>query len=164
MKKKCFKCGIEKPLTDYYKHKEMGDGHLNKCKECTKKDSTKHRADNLEKVRAYDRARGRTEERKQKNRDYKQRVLREDPQRWKEMRYKACKKYKEKNKEKYIATSRLRYAVTSGKIKKKNCEICGSSKSEAHHPDYSKPLKVIWLCDFHHKEEHKRLKEIKRNS
>lgn len=37
--KKCFKCNIEKPLSDYYKHKEMKDGHLNKCKECTKKDT-----------------------------------------------------------------------------------------------------------------------------
>lgn len=42
----CFKCGVDKPLTDYYPHKRMGDGHLNKCKECTKKD-TKERADIL---------------------------------------------------------------------------------------------------------------------
>ena len=37
-KKICFKCNAEKPLSDYYKHKKMGDGHLGKCKECTKKD------------------------------------------------------------------------------------------------------------------------------
>lgn len=34
----CFKCGLLKPLSDYYVHKEMSDGHLGKCKECTRKD------------------------------------------------------------------------------------------------------------------------------
>lgn len=48
--KVCFKCDKDKPLTEYYKHKQMGDGHLNKCKDCTKKD-TKERLDfNLKNV------------------------------------------------------------------------------------------------------------------
>jgi hypothetical protein len=36
--KTCFKCGETKGLAEYYKHPRMGDGHLNKCKDCTRKD------------------------------------------------------------------------------------------------------------------------------
>lgn len=36
--------------------------------------------------------------------------------------------------------------VKRGKIAKTPCIICRNGKSEMHHPDYSRPLLVIWLC------------------
>lgn len=41
-KKKCFACGRNKELNDFYTHPRMADGHLNKCKECTKNDVKKN--------------------------------------------------------------------------------------------------------------------------
>ena len=41
-------------------------------------------------------------------------------------------------------------AVRNGELKKKPCKICGKKEVEGHHTDYSKPLKVIWVCRLHH--------------
>lgn len=38
--KKCFRCEVEKSLIDFYVHRQMKDGYLNKCKECTKLDTS----------------------------------------------------------------------------------------------------------------------------
>lgn len=59
--KVCFKCGRDLPLSSYYKHPQMADGHLNKCKECTKKDVHDKYEDNRQDPSyvAKERARGR---------------------------------------------------------------------------------------------------------
>ncbi len=47
MEKRCFKCGILKDISHFYKHSQMADGHLNKCKECSKLDVSQKHFENM---------------------------------------------------------------------------------------------------------------------
>ena len=66
MKKKCICCGIEKDISEYYSHPRTADGHLNKCKECCKKQNKDNREKHLEYYREYDRNRPNKRERAKK--------------------------------------------------------------------------------------------------
>lgn len=58
--------------------------------------------------------------------------------------------------EKYQARQTVMVALRSGKLHRQPCEICGQPKAQAHHPDYSAPLGVKWLCEPCHRAEHRR--------
>ena len=47
-----------------------------------------------------------------------------------------------------------------GKLIKQPCSVCGDIKSEMHHNDYNKPLSVVWFCRKHHKEFHKKIRNV----
>jgi len=137
--KKCFRCKLTKPLTDFYKHKQMKDGHLNKCKECSRKDVRRRYYDpesNL-KIREYEKKRFQDPERKARVTEY-------------------FRKMRQNNPDKFKARTKLNNAVRDGVIAREPCEVCGHHKVEAHHPDYNEPLNVKWLCRRHHLEEHDR--------
>lgn len=68
------------------------------------------------------------------------------------------------NPEKRKAQDTLRRAVRKGAILKRPCEKCGSEQSVGHHPDYSKPLAVIWLCKVHHREVHYTVDKTEQNT
>ena len=42
-------------------------------------------------------------------------------------------------------------------VKIQPCEICSKYPAHRHHPDINKPLKIIFLCPFHHKQIHKKM-------
>lgn len=47
------------------------------------------------------------------------------------------------------------HAVRDNKITQLFCCICGAEEDiEKHHPNYNKPLDVVWLCKKHHRELH----------
>ena len=137
--KACFKCGKTLPLTEFYKHSRMSDGHLGKCKECTKKDVAEHRLKNIDKIREYEKHRSKLPHRKSLAIQISKAWRREDTRRSK-------------------CHNALRRAVLNGTVTRMPCEVCGNEKSQAHHEDYDKPLDVMWLCDKHHKDRHKYLK------
>ena len=143
MKKECFKCGVEKERSEFYKHPQMGDGLLGKCKACTKKDATEHRNKNIDRVRRYDIDRAKLPHRKANN-------------------AKMVKKYREENPLAGPAHNKVTRAVRSGKlIKPDSCSICGKiGMVHGHHRDYSKPLEVTWVCQACHKQIHKDIRRI----
>jgi len=68
----------------------------------------------------------------------------------------SSKRYADKNRHKRLAKDAVNNAIKAGKLIKQPCIKCGSKKSQGHHPDYSKPFEVIWLCHKHHHEIHRR--------
>jgi len=112
----------------------MGDGHLGKCKICTKADVAQHRAKNINKIRAYDRNRG------------NRRPLEHSYQ------------YRKQFPERAAAMRAIAYAISKGSLDRPiACWYCGSGFCiEAHHSSYAKDMKldVTWLCAACHKGLH----------
>lgn len=59
-----------------------------------------------------------------------------------------------KHPERRLAATAVSNAVRDGVLEKLPCLVCDKKEVEAHHPDYSRPLDVVWLCVTHHKEIH----------
>lgn len=133
--KQCFKCQRIKPIDDFYRHPQMADGRLGKCKECNKVDVQQNYAARREQYSEYERVRNCTPKRRAKRQDY-QRKMRAA--------------YPEKN----AARQAVSRAVRSGKLVRPDfCGQCGNvGKAQAHHTDYRRPLDVLWLCFTCHRE------------
>lgn len=139
--KTCKTCDAVKPLSDFYKCKNMGDGHFSDCKLCYTAKVLKYRSANIDKVREYDRERGKTKKRKTSTAENTKNRRARDP------RYAKC----------HSAVAR---AIRNGVIVKSPCIRCGATKAMAHHDSYDKPLEVVFLCQPCHKIRHKELDDL----
>ena len=132
--KKCFKCGLEKEISDFYKHPQMGDGHLNKCKKCNKIDAKKsyNKKSEDSEWRESERTRGRDKDRRL---------------------YVGTQKAKPECNEKYWAKYPEKNAARqkSGRLKKP------FDLAEKHHWSYNEVhyCDVIWLTKKDHLKAHR---------
>jgi hypothetical protein len=122
----------------------MADGHLNKCKNCTKKAVRKNYRKNKDHYRKYDAVRAMLPHRVKARNEYAK------TEQGRKARQRATATYREKHPEKSKAVYAVSNAVRDGRLIKKPCVFCGKKRVHGHHCDYSKPLDVVWLCSKHH--------------
>jgi len=127
----CIKCGEEKPLSEFHRHKNRPGGHRSDCKDCRRLYRQKKYHENPEKIKLA---------------GLKWRRANPDKAAAQTKRYP----------EKYKARKVLNHVIEKGRISKpKTCSVCGKTgRVEGHHEDYSKPLEVIWLCSQCHIDIH----------
>lgn len=148
--KPCIKCKNVKPLEMFYKHKQMSDGHVNKCKECTKEDVRENRRKKIDYYTEYEKSRAMLPHRVKCRSEYQK------TEAGQEAIKRAHEKYVSNNPQKRRAHVLLGNAVRDGRVTKRySCEECGAGgRIHGHHDDYSKPLEVRWLCPSCHKKWH----------
>lgn len=130
----CFKCKKEKPITEFYKHKQMADGYLNKCRECTKKDVSNKYQENIAEPAFVEKERKRGRQKYHRLYTGTGKANKERGQRW-------ISKYPEKTKAKNY-TQHLKKPF-------EGAESHHWSYNENHYKD------VIWLSKKQHMKGHR---------
>jgi hypothetical protein len=145
----CKACGADKPADQFY------ESNKSKCKECVKAASRANRAENIDYYLAYDRARDNQPHRVAARKAY------QETDAFRAAHHAANDRYREAQPERARARAAVNKAILRGKLAP--WPVCAvptcECRPEAHHPDYSRPLDVVWLCDFHHKQAHALVKK-----
>ena len=146
----CKGCGREQNDDQFYSHPRMASGHLSFCKDCVKARTKTYRVINIERVRGYDRWRGDLPHRKAKVAAYQASrppALAHGKRIW-----------AERNPEKRKAHN------AAQRIPRPDaCQQCGApGKLHRHHPDYSKPRLIEFLCPACHARVHREARNLLR--
>ena len=134
--KTCRLCNKLKPLGEYHKESHTKDGRRSECKKCR----CALRTQRYHKGKASSLGDSSIDSIVQEN--------------------KSRREEKSNQRFKYLIRKVTRHAIRSGKMEKRDCEVCGASRVEVHHNDYNKPLDVTFLCHKHHVGWHRVFKPI----
>ena len=144
LSKQCNKCKQIKPITEFYRHHKHGYQYW--CKECSRESSRK--SNKTPKRRITNKYYAELRRFNGKNKEYSQ---------CSEVKKRKATQMRDYRRDPILrlrceARGLIRRLVNSGNIiKPKNCSKCNNTKDiQAHHPDYSKPLGVVWLCRICH--------------
>lgn len=133
--KRCGRCNIRKPSSEFNKDRRSYDGLQSLCKPCKLEANREIRARKTEKLRRYEAKRNKNPERRK-------------------MLVEVNRRQRAKFPEKDHARKCVEKALRQGALQRLPCIICGNPKAEGHHEDYDKPLEVTWLCRKHHTHLH----------
>jgi hypothetical protein len=146
--KVCAKCGEAKTLDGFHKASNRPDGRYPYCKPCKLADEKLRRDPVAERVRV----RSWRENNPDRNREIQANYYWTHHADVLERQRAGYHRRGPKNQ----ANAAVRRAIDAGKIQRQPCEACGDPQTDAHHPDYDRPLDVRWLCRRHHAEAHRK--------
>ena len=152
--KHCSACGERKHIDEFHANRNSKDGLTSRCKPCAISAAKAHRDANKEHFKAYDKARANKPER------VSARIAYASTESGKASKSASMKKYLSMHPGRAKARTIFGHQLRIGAIVPMPCFVCGNGNTEGHHPDYSRPLDVVWLCIPHHKEVHRMTKEI----
>lgn len=178
--KRCRACGESKPIVDFYAMPGSADGRGYNCKPCHKAKGRERYFADVEKSRAA--ARAKTARHVERNREKitarrrAQYAADPSPHTARSVRYywthressmetarAGARTARESGPKKRPRTDEVRareavkYALRVGKlVRPSTCSRCERADVpiQAHHPDYTRRLDVVWICKWCHEAEH----------
>lgn len=134
--KKCSRCGTVKSIGEFSPDHRQRDGLRCSCKKCQCESKAAWYRENKERAAEY---------RKCWSRNNRDKIRRSHI------------KYRERHPAQRTAGIIVGNALRSGRLTRPDvCSACGHQhKLQAHHPDYAKPLEVVWLCHKCHTALHR---------
>ena len=139
MERKCARCGELKLITEFSRDKSKPLGRSYYCRPCVREKGKINYHTNRERISEGNKMR--YERSKERLREYNR-------------EYQRKHRGIENNRKIHYDFSN---AVRAGKIERQTyCDAClNEGKMQAHHPDYSKPFDVQWLCHECHRKAHR---------